>query len=127
VLVKKKNFFKKFKKFKCGYLPYQPLQLTRARRFSSRGPGALKVRWWFWTAWFLVGFCAPHYRRAPPREGKLRQDFVSRHDDISRPSSQVIAYVFDPRSKGCSRPPVPFDHSRPSHPRARWATLFALC
>src|ERR1700736_6954840 len=39
----------------AGIVPYQPLQLT-GTPFLDVVHGALKVAWWFWTAWFLVGF-----------------------------------------------------------------------
>jgi hypothetical protein len=39
----------------ANIVPYQPLQPTSSP-FRDAVHGALKVAWWLWAAWFLVGF-----------------------------------------------------------------------
>jgi small-conductance mechanosensitive channel len=78
----------------AGIVPYQPLQLT-GTPFLDVVHGALKVAWWFWTAWFLVGFLRAFIiveRR--PREGKLLQDLFAGLIYLAALFA-VIAYVFD--------------------------------
>ena len=58
-----------------GIVPYQPLRLT-GTPFHDAIAGTLKIAWWLWAAWFLVGLIRSvvvFERR--PREGKLVQDF----------------------------------------------------
>ena len=57
-----------------GIVPYQPLRLT-GTPFHDAIAGTLKIAWWLWAAWFLVGLIRSvvvFERR--PREGKLVQD-----------------------------------------------------
>jgi small-conductance mechanosensitive channel len=77
-----------------GVIPYQPLQ-------SSGVPlrdaiiGVLKVAWWLWAAWFLVGVISSIVileRR--PREGKLVRDLLSALIYLAAIFA-IIAYVFN--------------------------------
>jgi small-conductance mechanosensitive channel/CRP-like cAMP-binding protein len=75
-------------------VPYQPLQLT-GTPFLDIVHGALKVAWWFWTAWFLVGFLRAFIIvEHRPREGKLLQDLLAGLIYLVALFA-VIAYVFD--------------------------------
>src|SRR5207253_419425 len=72
----------------------QPLQLT-GTPFLDVIHGALKVAWWFWTAWFLVGFLRAFIIvEHRPREGKLLQDLFAGLIYLAALFA-VIAYVFD--------------------------------
>src|SRR3984893_5238178 len=78
----------------AGIVPYQPLQLT-GTPFLDVVHGALKVAWWFGTAWFLLGVLRAFIiveRR--PREGKLLQDLFAGLIYLAALFA-VIAYVFD--------------------------------
>src|SRR6266478_8210312 len=78
----------------AGIIPYQPLQLT-GTPFLDVVHGALKVAWWFWTAWFLVGFLRAFIIvEHRPREGKLLQDLFAGLIYLAALFA-VIAYVFD--------------------------------
>jgi small-conductance mechanosensitive channel len=78
----------------AGIVPYQPLQLT-GTPFLDVVHGALKVAWWFWTAWFLVGFLRAFIIvEHRPREGKLLQDLFAGLIYLAALFA-VIAYVFD--------------------------------
>src|SRR5438128_8938120 len=78
----------------AGIVPYQPLQLT-GTPFLDVVHGALKVAWWFWTAWFLVGFLRAFVIvEHRPREGKLLQDLFAGLIYLAALFA-VIAYVFD--------------------------------
>ena len=61
----------------AGVVPYQPLTLTGVP-FQDAVHALLKIAWWLWAAWFLVGllraFVATEHR---PREGKLIQDLLA--------------------------------------------------
>jgi small-conductance mechanosensitive channel/CRP-like cAMP-binding protein len=78
----------------AGVVPYQPLTRTDAP-FQDAVYAALKIAWWLWTAWFLVGFLrvfvvAEHR----PREGKLVQDLLAGLIYLAAVFA-IIAYVFD--------------------------------
>src|SRR5438445_779647 len=78
----------------AGIVPYQPLQLT-GTPFLDVVHGGLKVAWWFWTAWFLVGFLRAFIIvEHRPREGKLLQDLFAGLIYLAALFA-VIAYVFD--------------------------------
>src|SRR5438309_5566371 len=78
----------------AGIVPYQPLQLT-GTPFLDVVHGALKVAWWFWTAWFLVGFLRAFIIvEHRPREGKLLQDLFAGLIYLAALFA-IIAYVFD--------------------------------
>src|SRR5437660_1763085 len=75
-------------------VPYQPLQLTGSP-FRDVVHGALKVAWWFWAAWFLVGFLRAFVIvEHRPREGKLLQDLLAGLIYLVALFA-IIAYVFD--------------------------------
>jgi small-conductance mechanosensitive channel len=83
----------------AGVVPYQPLQLT-GDPFQDAVHAALKIAWWLWTAWFLVGFLrvfivAEHR----PREGKLIQDLLAGVIYLAAVLA-IVAYVFDLPIKG---------------------------
>ena len=62
---------------RAGIVPYQPLVLTGAP-LEDAAHAALKIAWWAWAAWFVVGvlrvFVASERR---PHEGKLVQDLLA--------------------------------------------------
>jgi small-conductance mechanosensitive channel/CRP-like cAMP-binding protein len=80
-------------------VPYQPLQFTGVP-FLDAVHGALKVAWWLWTAWFVVGllraFVIVEHR---PREGKLLQDLMAGLIYLAAIFA-IIAYVFDLKIQG---------------------------
>ena len=79
---------------RAGIVPYKPLQLT-GTPWLDAVHGALKVAWWLWAAWFLVGFLRAFVvveRR--PHEGKLLQDLLAGLIYLAA-AFAIIAYVFD--------------------------------
>jgi small-conductance mechanosensitive channel len=80
-------------------VPYQPLEFTGSP-FRDVVHAALKVAWWLWAAWFVVGFLRAFViveRR--PREAKLLQDLLSALIYLVAVLA-IIAYVFDLRIQG---------------------------
>jgi small-conductance mechanosensitive channel len=78
----------------AGIVPYQKLQLTGVP-FRDAVHGALKIAWWLWTAWFLVGFLRAFVvTEHRPREGKLVQDLLAGFIYLAA-GFAIIAYVFD--------------------------------
>lgn len=79
---------------RAGVVPYQPLRMTGGP-FRDAVHGALKIAWWLWSAWFLVGllraFVVTEHR---PRESKLVQDLLSGLVYLAALFA-IIAYVFD--------------------------------
>ncbi len=79
---------------RAGVVPYQPLRMTGGP-FRDVVHGALKIAWWLWSAWFLVGllraFVVTEHR---PRESKLVQDLLSGLVYLAALFA-IIAYVFD--------------------------------
>ncbi|HKM72370.1 MAG TPA: mechanosensitive ion channel family protein [Stellaceae bacterium] len=74
--------------------PYQPLR-SAGTPFRDVVHGALKIAWWLWAAWFLVGFLRAFIiveRR--PHEGKLLQDLLAGLIYLAA-AFAIIAYVFD--------------------------------
>src|SRR5262249_49322305 len=62
---------------RAGIAPYRPLELTGSL-LRDGVHGALKIAWWLWAAWFVVGFLRVFViveRR--PHEGKLLQDLLA--------------------------------------------------
>ena len=58
-------------------VPYQPLVLTGSP-FRDAVHALLKIAWWFWTAWFLVGVLRAFVVfQHSPREAKLLQDLLA--------------------------------------------------
>src|SRR5579863_6223804 len=62
---------------RAGIVPYRPLQSTGTPLLDVVH-GALKIAWWLWGAWFVIGFLRAFViveRR--PRESKLLQDLIA--------------------------------------------------
>src|SRR5271165_7500753 len=75
-------------------VPYQPLQLTGSP-LRDVPHAALKIAWWFWAAWFLVGFLRAFVIvEHRPREGKLLQDLLAGLIYLAAIFA-IVAYVFD--------------------------------
>ncbi len=75
-------------------VPYRPLRLT-GTPFLDAVHGALKVAWWLWAAWFLVGFLRAFVIvEHRPREGKLLQDLLAGFIYLAAVFA-IVAYVFD--------------------------------
>jgi len=78
----------------AGIVPYHPLKSTGSP-FLDVVHGALKVAWWLWAAWFLVGFLRAFVIvEHRPREGKLLQDLLAGLIYLAAVFA-IIAYVFD--------------------------------
>jgi small-conductance mechanosensitive channel len=78
----------------AGVVPYQPLTST-GQPLQDAVHALLKIAWWLWAAWFLVGFLrvfvvAEHR----PREGKLIQDLLAGIVYLSAIFA-IVSYVFD--------------------------------
>jgi small-conductance mechanosensitive channel len=79
---------------RTGVVPFQPLTRTGVP-VEDAVHAALKIAWWFWTAWFLVGFLRAFViAEHRPREGKLLQDLIAGLIYLAALFA-VIAYVFD--------------------------------
>ena len=75
-------------------VPYQPLQFT-GTPFVDAVHGSLKVAWWLFAAWFVVGFLRAFVVvEHRPREGKLLKDLMAGLVYIVA-AFAIIAYVFD--------------------------------
>ena len=75
-------------------VPYRPLRFT-GTPFLDAVHGALKVAWWLFAAWFLVGFLRAFVIvEHRPREGKLIQDLLAGLIYLVA-TFAIIAYVFD--------------------------------
>ncbi len=75
-------------------VPYRPLDLT-GTPVRDVVHAVLKIAWWLWAAWFLVGFLRAFViveRR--PREGKLLQDLLAGLVYLAALFA-IIAYVLD--------------------------------
>ncbi len=74
--------------------PYQPLTLTGVP-LKDAVRAILKIAWWLWTAWFVVGllrvFVVTEHR---PREGKLIQDVLAGIVYLAAIFA-IVSYVFD--------------------------------
>lgn len=75
-------------------VPYQPLALTGSP-FRDAVHAILKIAWWFWAAWFLVGVLRAFvvFQRRP-REAKLLQDLLAGLIYLAAVFA-IITYVFD--------------------------------
>src|SRR5260370_928217 len=80
-------------------VPYQPLALTGSP-FRDAVHALLKIAWWFWAAWFLVGVLRAFvvFQRSP-REAKLLQDLLAGLIYLAAVFA-IITYVFDLPIKG---------------------------
>jgi small-conductance mechanosensitive channel len=78
----------------AGVVPYEPLTRTGVP-FQDAVRAALKIAWWLWAAWFLVGFLRVFVvAERRPREGKLVQDLLAGLVYLAAVFA-IIAYVFD--------------------------------
>jgi small-conductance mechanosensitive channel len=79
---------------RAGIVPYQPLVLTGAP-LEDAAHAALKIAWWAWAAWFVVGalrvFVASERRQ---HEGKLVQDLLAGLIYLAA-FFAIISYVFN--------------------------------
>ncbi|HEY1300067.1 MAG TPA: mechanosensitive ion channel family protein [Stellaceae bacterium] len=79
---------------RAGIVPFRPLTPTGAP-FRDAVHAILKIAWWFWAAWFVVGFLRVFVvTEHRPREGKLIQDLLAGLVYLAA-FFAVIAYVFD--------------------------------
>ena len=78
----------------AGVVPYRPLILTGVP-LTDAVHAVLKIAWWLWTAWLLVGllraFVIAEHR---PRESKLIQDLLAGLIYLAALFA-IVAYVFD--------------------------------
>src|SRR5215469_12824274 len=78
----------------AGVVPYEP-QTRTGVPFQDAVRVTLKIAWWLWTAWFLVGllrvFVVTEHRQ---RERKLIQDLLAGLIYLAAVFA-IIAYVFD--------------------------------
>src|ERR1700739_2858609 len=78
----------------AGVVPYEP-QTRTGVPFQDAVRATLKIAWWLWTAWFLVGllrvFVVTEHRQ---RERKLIQDLLAGLIYLAAVFA-IIAYVFD--------------------------------
>src|SRR5215831_11543982 len=78
----------------AGVVPYEP-QTRTGVPFRDAVHAALKIVWWLWAAWFLVGFLRVFVTtERRPREGKLVQDLLAGLIYLAAVFA-IIAYVFD--------------------------------
>src|SRR6516225_3930346 len=75
-------------------VPYQPLVLTGSP-FRDAVHAILKIAWWLWAAWFLVGVLrAVVVFQGRPREAKLLQDLLAGFLYLAAVFA-IVSYVFD--------------------------------
>jgi small-conductance mechanosensitive channel/CRP-like cAMP-binding protein len=75
-------------------VPYQPLILTGSPLQDSVH-AILKITWWLWAAWFLVGVLrAVVVFQRSPREAKLLQDLLAGLIYLAAVFA-IVSYVFD--------------------------------
>jgi small-conductance mechanosensitive channel len=75
-------------------VPYQPLALTGSP-FRDAVRAILKITWWLWAAWFVVGVMrAVIVFQRSPREAKLLQDLLAGLIYLAALFA-IVSYVFD--------------------------------
>src|SRR4051812_501842 len=80
--------------FYAGVVPYQPLQSTGVP-WHDAAQAVLRIAWWLWTAWFLVGFLRAFLIvEHRPRDGKLLQDLLAGLIYLAALFA-IVSYVFD--------------------------------
>ena len=78
----------------AGVVPYEP-QTRTGVPFQDAVYAALKIAWWLWAAWFVVGFLRAFVvTERRPRAGKLVQDLLAGLIYLAAVFA-IIAYVFD--------------------------------
>jgi small-conductance mechanosensitive channel/CRP-like cAMP-binding protein len=78
----------------AGIVPYQPLILT-GTPLQDAVHAILKIAWWLWAAWFLVGVLrAVVVFQRSPREAKLIQDLLAGLIYLAAVFA-IVSYVFD--------------------------------
>jgi small-conductance mechanosensitive channel len=78
----------------AGVVPYEPSTRTGVP-LQDVAHATLKIAWWLWTAWFIVGFLRAFVvAEHRPREAKLVQDLLAGLIYLAAVFA-VIAYVFD--------------------------------
>jgi small-conductance mechanosensitive channel len=79
---------------RADIVPYQPLRSTGTPLLDAVH-GVLKIAWWVWAAWFLVGFLRAFVMvERRPRESKLLQDLIAGLIYLAA-TFAIISYVFD--------------------------------
>ena len=79
---------------RADIVPYKPLQSTGTPLLDVVH-GALKIAWWLWAAWFLVGVLRAFVIvERLPRESKLLQDLIAGLIYLAA-AFAIISYVFD--------------------------------
>jgi small-conductance mechanosensitive channel len=79
---------------RADIVPYQPLELTGSP-FRDAVHAILKIAWWLWAAWFLVGVMrAVIVFQRSPREAKLLQDLLAGVIYLAALFA-IVSYVFD--------------------------------
>jgi small-conductance mechanosensitive channel len=78
----------------AGVVPYERLTRTGVL-FEDAVHAVLKIAWWLWAAWFVVGILRAFVvSERRPREGKLIQDLLAGLIYVAAVFA-IIAYVFD--------------------------------
>jgi small-conductance mechanosensitive channel len=79
---------------RAGVVPYEPLTRTGVA-FEDAVHAVLKIAWWLWTAWLVVGFLRAFVvTEGRPREGKLLQDLLAGLVYLTALFA-IVSYVFD--------------------------------
>ncbi|MBV8568365.1 MAG: mechanosensitive ion channel family protein [Methylobacteriaceae bacterium] len=84
---------------RAGIVPYQPLQPTGAP-VRDVVHAVLKIAWWLWAAWFVVGFLRVLFRvESRPHEGRLLHDLLAGVIYLTALLA-IVRYVFDQPIEG---------------------------
>jgi small-conductance mechanosensitive channel len=79
---------------RADIVPYQPLQPTGAP-ISDVVHAVLKIAWWLWAAWFLVGILHAFLLvERPSHEGRLAHDLLAEVIYLAALFA-IVGYVFD--------------------------------
>jgi small-conductance mechanosensitive channel len=78
----------------AGVVPYEPPTPTGVP-LQDAARAVLKIAWWLWTAWFIVGFLRAFVvAEHRPREAKLVRDLLAGLIYLAAVFA-IVAYVFD--------------------------------
>jgi small-conductance mechanosensitive channel len=78
----------------AGIVPYHPLQSTGVP-WHDAAQAVLRIAWWLWMAWFLVGFLRAFVIvEHRPRESKLLQELLAGLIYLAALFA-IVSYVFD--------------------------------